>query len=274
MAGPVLPKPPAGVGGWSRVIVYLVETLAQGITWQLYQWGTPINHSQDPDPGEWRRFAFHFADTSSQDPADDQVFTMDFVNLTNGDVDSSWDAGDYADFDPAVRAFLTALAPLFANRLTCDYVNAYRMSFNPYLPPGSPDELKKPFADSGPPEHQFLINEVGTGQGQAPQVTSTVSEITLSRSHWGRMYLPNLATSSVAISGRLTNAAADAYCQAVHDLYDTMATLQFYAVVPTTQIDKHAARTLQFVNGVRVDDVVDVHRSRRHQHALYKKTLP
>jgi hypothetical protein len=248
--------------------VWLAETVAQGILWQAYQYGTEIAASTDPNPGTWRRFSFHWANLGTADPADDQFFTIDIVNITNGAVDSTWTAGDYNLLQPALDSFVAGIAAHTSSLMTCDYVDVYKMAFRPYSDP-------KPFALTGAPEHRYTMNHPGTNTPNFPQVCSSVTEITLNRRHWGRFYTPTLGAQACDIAtGRVHATAVNSLASTVETFYAALYAFEFQPVVPTTQVDKVPTRTLQYVNGIRVDDVSDVQRKRRYVQAQLKVTKP
>lgn len=267
-----LPSPPATLPPWAKVLYYVAETVAIGVGFLNFDFGAPMSSTGGaaggPDPDTWRRFVLHFADNQSAEPADDQVFTVDVVNLTDGQVDSTWNQSDYDQAMYALGSFAAALRSHIVSRLVCDRISAYVMAFRPY------SELK-PFAESGPPEFvQAQAYAGAAGPNVGPQGCSTITEETPSRAHWGRIYSPTIGTTSIGNDGRLTGAARSALATALHDTYAALMTNQLYPVVPTTQVDKVPARTLQAVTGVRVDDVLDVHRSRRHKFAQNRTILP
>src|SRR5439155_23762199 len=99
----VLPSPPPTLPPWAKILWYVAEGVAVGLSWKLYDYGQEILGVGGTDtPDEWRKFVAHFSDTVSASPADDQVFTVDVVNFTNGSIDSSW---TQADYDTVTAAF-------------------------------------------------------------------------------------------------------------------------------------------------------------------------
>lgn len=224
--------------------------------------------ADDAEAQTWRRFSVRAGDNISGDAGDDQYFSIDIVNLTNGQVDSSWTAGDYSTAAQAIAAFCTSLTPILNSRYTINRLTAYVMAFNPY-------SNSKPLAPTGPPDEAWTLATLGGGVNTVPaQPCSTVTELTPVRAHWGRFYLPTLGGNAYAISGHLTSSAVDTIANAAGAMYDLLHMNQLWPVVVSTQSNKAPLRALQGVTGIKVDDVPDVIRRRRLQHATYSKTLP
>lgn len=267
-----LPPPPPTLPIWAKALYYVAETIAIGVGFSSYDFGSPFAAAEGGtdtgDPDTWRRFVFHYADNQSGESADDQVFTIDLVNLTGGQIDSSWTQGDYDLVNAALNEAVVIMQDNVVSRLTLDRVDAYVMAFRPYSDP-------KPFAESGPPEHRFLFNVPGRGNPQIPpQSTTTVTEETPLRAHWGRMYLPTIGAQCLSITGRLDPAFHNAFAHVWADAYLELMAGQLFPVVATTRVNKQPLRALQTVTGIRVDDVMDVHRSRRHARSQTKTILP
>lgn len=268
----VLPQPPPTLPPWAKVLWYLAETVAIGVTYLQFDSGQEIQPTagtpDDPTATTWRRFQMVYENNISVERADDQVFTIDLVNYTNNAIDNTWTPADYTVCDTNIGVFCATLVSVIPTWLTLTQIRAYRMTFNPYTNP-------KPFAASGAPEYMSTKNVPGTGGGLvAPQATTTVTELTPVRKHWGRFYLPTMASSVYAAGGRLATAQVDAIAAAANKMYGDLAANQFYPVVPVVQVDKQPVRALQGVTQVRVDDVGDVVRRRRYRSPNHTKTLP
>lgn len=264
-----LPSPPPTLPPWAKVLWYLAEGVAVGISWKLYDYGASIIGAGGTDaPDEWRRFVAHFSDTVSASPADDQQFTVDVVNYTNGNIDSSWTQGDYDLVTAAFDNFGPSFMPHVSNRMVWDRVDAYRMAFNAY-------SNSKPFAESGPPDYSRAYAVTG-GDPQAipPQSCTTITERTLTRANWGRMYLPSFGANAWAGSGRLGGNNMNAIAQGYHDFVVTLGQAELFVVVPATSVQKSPLRALQGIQAVSVDDVPDVQRRRRFKEALSHAILP
>jgi hypothetical protein len=225
---------------------------------------------------EWRHLQFVFNWTGNIDPADKMITTMDLVNVTGGLVDNSWTSGDYTTCDAAIDTMISALGPHLNTNLIIERVNYYRRAFTALpsapIPPGDRDH---PFTVSGPPDHVRIFGGAGSGGAGFPsQVSVTTTERTAYPRHWGRNYWPGPKAADMAGTGQLSALAVDAYCQAVHDAYQTLSAAEFFPVVPVTQMQKAPFRGLLSVSEVQVDSVLDVVRRRRAHTAAYKKVLP
>jgi len=249
-----------------------VETVASGIIWQAFDYGYPIlgtgGTESDPPPHTWRKAVVKWENLQSTETADDQYHSWDILNITSGGPDSTWTAGDYTTVSDHIRSYCTQISPWTASFLRASEIRYYVRAFNPYTE-------AKPFADSGSPEHIEPLSVVGTGgPNTAPQPCTTVTEITPSRRHWGRSYMPTLGSGSFETNGRMAAAGVDAYANAMGTFGGGMATDDFHLVVPTTVSGGkkpnpgNPTRTLQVVSGFEVDDVSDVIRRRRLRHPV------
>lgn len=263
---------------WARILIWLAETAASSLIYQHFEAGAEIQPAGtvegDPEQGTWRHFQFKAEDTLSAATADDQFFTIDVANITNGNVDSSWTDADYTAVFGALDGMCLGLASSIDPRLKLSEIRAYARGFNPY-------SNQKPFTKSGAPEKIHAMAYQGTGGGASPpQCTTTVTELTPSRANWGRFYLPTLSSGSWTGSGRMTTPAMTAVLTAVHTAYSDLMSAGFFPVVPTTSVGgskdtgPKPVRTLQTVTGVRIDDVADVVRRRRHREPQAVQTLP
>lgn len=257
---------------WARALVYIAQTVAAGVIYQQYDHLGEMQPTQatpdDPLADTWRRFVFHYENVSSADTADDEMFSIDIANITNGAVDSSWTAGDYSAVEVHLRGIVTAMAPMLSSSYRCDRIDSYIRAFNPY-------SVAKPFADSGPPEWTTVVNTPGTALNTVPpHACTTVTEMTPSRAHWGRAFTPTLGLAAYDPGGRLNGTHLSALVTAWGQAYASLMTAEYFPVVPVTMVSKQPVRALQVVTAVRADDVVDAHRSRRHKTATNRITYP
>lgn len=105
---------------------------------------------------------------------------------------------------------------------------------------------------------------------QPDQIATSVTFRTASRRHWGRVYLPALATGNSTAEGRMIAARCDtiatAFRTALVDLNDNARQCDVFVWSP-----KYRG---QFsVSELAVDDVYDVIRSRRAKVPTYKKVF-
>lgn len=272
-----LPAPPLGGLKWKKVLFYLAETAITGSEHLAYNYGMQMRalptFEGDQAADEWRRFQVVFDNNRSVVNADMAVFTVDVVNYTNGAIDSSWTQTDHTQVHDQLFGFVQAIGVHINNRYTCTRIRAYRMIFNPYPNPMPPTmEGDDPFANSGPPTFDVAHTTAMTGGNtSADVICTTITEETPLRAHWGRFYTPPIGSALVDANGRLFAANIDSIAAAWNNCLTSLAALDFYTVVPTTQQNKKRVRTLQNVTGIHVDDVPDVIRRRRPKYVGYRR---
>lgn len=226
---------------------------------------------------EWRKVMLIWSDnTAGGISADQCVTTLDLTNITGGALDSSWTTGDYTTCEGLMDTFVTAFKPYTQQRLKFTGYRWYKRQFTDVpsspLPAGTRDE---PFKDSGPPTRITTKSVTSTStQVAVPQSAITVTKRTPWPHHWGRNYLPGIGAESLDITGRIKPAACDAIALAFHNLVTGLAAADFQVVVPCTQFDKDPIRALLQITSISVDDVVDVHRSRRLKYVGYRGVKP
>lgn len=207
----------------------------------------------------WLRFHVRGTRATPAGLSEDKAeFKVDVLNITAGDVDTTWTTGDYTTVHNAVYAMGTALLPFISPSFSFTEIVGYTMRFNPAMDPAHP------FAPTGPPVWVALNTRAGTGTGvQAYQVAGTVTLKTGWPKHWGRMYLPNVPTNALDTNGRLTSAYRTGVSAAVRACHSTLGDAGFYPVIPVTQLNKVPWHGLLGVDVIQVDDVPDVIRRRR-----------
>lgn len=267
------------------MIWYAADAAATGIIYLSFEAGLPIRTTGgDPetDPADvWMHIQVRFSDEVSADPADDQVFTLDVLKTDGAFAPGDWGTSDFDLVTASISTFLGSIVNFHPNRYRASEIRFYRRAFNPIG-----DD--KPYADAGGPSAIRTISIPMTGTiGSAPQITSTITEVTPSRKHWGRLYLPAIDAGQIQQNGRLLTTtvftlAGNFQSMVIEDLSQAGYAL----VVPTTSSGgvfdpsvkgdwtKVKARTLQNVNGCRCDDVVDVIRRRRHKKPLQRAIQP
>lgn len=284
---PFATLPPIGptVTKFKKILFWGVKQIAQGVLYQQFEAGFPINltpvTAADPAPDEWRRFVCHFDNLASTDPADDQYCTFDVVKWAGDHVDSVWDSTSYSFVATGIRGIFDGIKANISPQQSLIEIKAYRMAFNDVdfavVDPDHPLDPPKypPFADSGDPVYRMPTLVTGTGlAGTATQVTSAVIERTASRRNWGRFYTPSLAAATMGTNGRLVTSVVDNLVTQTDTYYTTLAGGNYIPVVPTTYVSGARVRTLQSVSGVASNDVPDIQRRRKLKSALYTKALP
>ena len=99
----------------------------------------------------------------------------------------------------------------------------------------------------------------------APQVACSVTQITYSRRRWGRFYLPFVSRENIS-GGRYSDGTVSAVANAAEDLEQPVEDSWFSIVY-----SKNLPYALP-VQGVRVDNIPDIIRSRRWRAATKRET--
>lgn len=262
---------PSPVGPWKKVLIYVKDTVISGVTYLAYEYAAEMD-AASTEPGEagadaWRKFTLKYENTLSNAAADDQYLSIEVVNLTGGQVDGSWTSGDYQAVQGVLGTLVDSLAGYITGYLTCTQLTAYARAFAPYGTTTSDGKIKH-FVDSGPPLfiHNWTKPSTG-GQNAIPQACTTVTEMTATRAHWGRNFLPTLAPGNIGAGGRILTPVMQGILDAWDNAYTQLSNAEYLPVVPSTMANKVAAHTLQGVTGLRIDDVPDIQRRRRHRFA-------
>jgi len=263
----------------------LPASLTKGIKWLLHHpevidspFWILYDHISKQDPASellWRKIYVRYGRaTPSATVEDDAVFTLNVSNITGGQLDGTWTAGDYAAVDGALQELLTGLDPFISTSHTMKDCRYYQAGFNVDLPIGSnvwkagdPGDEPKRFQKMGPPAHIFLptgANGSSPSQSAAYQVAMSVTFRTPAPKHWGRVYLPGTTAGELTGTfGRFSTATATAVANLFAEFQDDLNKLDFQVVVPTTQQDGKYATGLSGVTDMVVDDIPDVIRRRR-----------
>jgi len=236
----------------SPALRYLINIAAAG-SFALYE---HLHNGEDQEPDlEWRRVQIRFSRTNE----DDITTSLDLLNITSAEVDTSWITSDYTDAETALNTFLTSWKPNMSGTTTAVEYRWYRMAFTD---PGSP----RPFVPSILPERLTTISIAGTGTTYElpPQCASVITEKTFLPRHWGRMFMPCDGQQSILGSnGQIATAAVDLQAAAAATLFSALWDADLVPVVPITQLNGDSVRALTNVTHIRVDSVMDIIRSRR-----------
>lgn len=259
---------PSPLPKWSKWAIAIGATPNSYLVSFLTYLGT-MGHSTDPSPGEWRHVHLRAKNNVTLVKADEVLVTLDLANITNGGIDSSWTAGDYAITDPILTELLDSWATLMAPDYSWSEIRYYRRAYNPYT-------MSQPFTLSGPPDHVVAHSAPGLGTARiASQVAMTHTEVTTYPHHWGRSYWPAPASvPNLGTGAYFTQGAVDTWAAELQRVYDELMVAQFFPCVPTTQVQKQPSRQLLGVQAIQVDDVPDIVRRRRLRNTTYRKLLP
>jgi hypothetical protein len=205
---------------------------------------------------EGRRAELVFDRTS---PGAEDVATCSFslLNYTSGAVDTTWTTGDYDDCSAAIVAMWNAIK---SKHYGCSLREIRYYREGPGIAAGA----------AGPAEHVHAVGVAATGVGMLPpQVACSITLRTALRPHWGRFYLPNIGTNQVSpTGGRSTLGLITEWANAVRAMDATLRSHDFRLVVFS-----RAGGGFLGVSAIEVDDVLDVIRRRRYQHAAAKVIL-
>jgi hypothetical protein len=237
---------------------------------ELLEFIGDLQPADAPVPGEWRHIQVVWKDVADLELRDRMVNTFDVVNITGGQVDSSWTDADYTNVHLPLETLIGEWTSFAQGRLRHVETRYYRRAFNPM-------SNSKPFQVSGPPEKVFPGTAAGAGAAgmNIPnQIAATHTERTTYPHHWGRTYWPLPANSFLDTLGAFTGALVDGFAGFVETCMLAWQNAEFFPVVPVTQALKVPTRGLLTVTNVQMDNIPDVIRRRRLSVQPYKAILP
>lgn len=124
----------------------------------------------------------------------------------------------------------------------------------------------------GPVDRITVRSNVGTSiSGRMPdQLAANVTLRTASRKHWGRFYIPGVASDMLDfVYGRLNDATCDTLAGAVRTLG---LALEANSAKTVLVVYSHKHQAVMSVDEIHCDNVVDVIRRRRAKTASYRKS--
>lgn len=266
------PMPP-----WARALMQLLPFLPDAQQ-SVIDYIKELFASDDPEVTRWCRAQMVWEHVGNTDAADRYVNSFDVINITGGEIDSSWTIDDLSAISGGLATMKDAIIDRYSSSTVCKEARLYLMYFNPITPVGDrgPGWKDDPYGPTGPPA---LIVPYGTaGLSTAPplpaQVAWTHTEITPYPRHWGRSYWPAPATTAVDDAAHIQSVAAIDLADAVAAGFKYWTDREFFPVVPVTQVDKQPFRGLLTVNQIQVDNVWDVIRRRRAAHTTQRVVRP
>lgn len=189
--------------------------------------------------------------TPLTDP-NDAVTTHDYAWSGQGEPEGE----DFEGPEDRLTTFLTNVQQIFGNGTRITGIRWYK--------------LKDDGTGIDGPSIRFTELSITTANGgelNAPQVACSVTQETSVRKRWGRFYLPFIAVEQV-VNGRLNTATVDLVAVEAKDLEQPIGTTWFSIVY--SSLFPHFLP----VQGVRVDNVLDIIRSRRWRAATVRNTYP
>lgn len=255
MAG-IAPQYPLPTPPWLRVAINVGPPLVSWLTDYFDVFGV----ADDVEDVQWRRLQVKFSRTAPTGLTEDAgINTYDIVNMSDGNLDTSWTDADFVTCETHFDRFHVDLAAAMTNTHTVDQYRWYKMQFNPLT-------LSEPFVPSGAPVRVIEKNMVGSSPSfPLPfQVAMSVTEKTPLRKHWGRVYLPGMSGAQLASAhGRWDSAKLATMANSVQNLHEDLNDDQFIPHVPVTQFNGQPVRSLYGIDKIQIDDIPDVIRSRR-----------
>lgn len=184
-----------------------------------------------------------------------------WMKTSGGLVDGTWDDDGLDTITLQLKAFWTAIKYLYPSTLELRDITWY--AEGPDVTPPNPMIRRDLVGVTG---------GLGT-QGLPPQVASTITLLTSSRKHWGRMYLPSPAAGVLDVAdskdGRWDHATVDTFAQGFADACAALYAAGGYVPV----VWSPTAQAALGVVGIQCDDVPDVIRNRRFATTGYKKLI-
>lgn len=239
------------------------EDSDEGISFEMSQaFGYAVNVTTWADPFELRRVQIQWSQNDAVVAGDDtRIGTMDFMKLTAGAPDDQWLEADFISLVAHLGQWWTAIDQLYTDQTKLHKYSIYKLG-----PDVHPPQV---------PVYEQIVDLPGGSAGPMlpPQVAVTVTEMAGSKPHWGRIYLPSMATSACSVYGRCAG-IAPTVADAFDNLYQSLKTDQnLHAVVYRRPLPERAKKngvllparpgTAWTVDTIQVDDVFDVMRSRR-----------
>lgn len=232
---------------------------------------------------QWRYLSFRYTRATPAGTQEDMAqWGLNIAQVSAGLLNTDWQAADYTTVDGNVEALWTILRTVTSNTHTLVDYQYHLRSYSSELkiglsvpqtvtePDGSVREIQR-FAPSGPPLHTVVKNQGGSVSG-TPHPYSSAMSVTLKsavRRHWGRVYLPGLASAlTPGAFGRFDVVQMQTVADAFHDFFAAIDTAGFAIVVPSSQANRKYAAGLLSVTQVQVDDIPDTVRRRRSKQAL------
>ena len=160
----------------------------------------------------------------------------------------------------------------------------------------------KGYDGDGSPGHvDRIFIDTRTGDADPPmcppQVACSVTELTDDRRHWGRFYIPGISAGVLASDGTLQNTAIEVIANAARNRYEDWpaldgepvpivwsrsgAPMSFLLAAPPRWLPSYLVPSggaewttpaAVAVQAIRVDEVLDVQRSRRYQDTQIRET--
>lgn len=253
---PLVPAAPAPLPKWANVLLRALP-----FAWAVAESLVDSTHdASSVEDVEWRKVVLRWSRVTPSATTEDYAqIGFHVVNVTGGDVDTSWTTGDYTTCEGHLDEWWGRTQSLQASSHTLVDYRWYPMRFATVM---SPDHR---FDFSGPPVRVTPKNQPGTNiNASLPyQVACSVTFDTGVPKHWGRVYIPGITEHMLSAPSRWETVQAKAVADSMAEFFDDLYGSEFQPVVPVTQVNKVLQPALLTVKQVRVDDIPDVIRRRR-----------
>lgn len=235
-----------------------------------------------PAPFELRKLQVRISRQPAGRLEDVDVMTFHFLKVVSGTPSNDWSSGtEYSAVETALSAMWTTDKTDYPSFMHLDQFRWYKdgPAFYTLNDDGS---AYVPIGDN-PATRVTEVDVAGTSSATAvlpPQVAWSITEITSSRRHWGRFYLPAGDANRLDATGLLGATELGSSLGAAVTFYNACRAANAVPVVFSIQKPerpKAGGGTLPAVGAVayevtslQMDDICDVIRSRRYQNGVTK----
>lgn len=198
-----------------------------------------------------------------------ELFNVNLLNITSGDPDSTWTAGDFSGIEARFDTWWTAQKVYHSTSLKLAGYKWFQRQVG---------------VVSAGASHRLTLRSVAATASQDSLPAQVATSITLEtghRKHWGRIYLPAHTELNSDVYGRCSVGYVDAVALNWNNLMANLGTDQIFPVIvrhdPAGSTSSPPTKTpleLMTITGIHVDDVPDIIRRRRVQDVLYRKHYP
>lgn len=234
------------------------DTRSSDTSYSTAQTSATLGTSAAPGAGVGvRRAVLVFDRSAALAGADTAETHFDFLNITGGDPDDSWDDADFSTVEALIGTWWTAERPQASQLLKFREIRWYR--HGPDIPPPNPVERITAVGTLGTSSLDML----------PPQACTNITFRTGSRRNWGRAAIPWPTEGRNDPNGFLNTTSVDSMATNAAALYSSAVAADFPLVV----VSLTDLATFN-VEEVEVDNVWDVQRRRRWKTSTYRKILP
>lgn len=257
---------------WVQGINILINLAALGYAYWDSKGGAEnvFDYQDQPASVDYRQLQVLFDKNVSFTGAQErELFNINLVNLTAGDIDNTWTTADYTGVEARFNTWWTAQKTLHPASVALKGYKWYSRS------------IGVPQAGENIRLNTVTVPGTGAGDSLPPQIATSVTLETGHRKHWGRVYLPAHVEGNSDQYGRPSSSFVDACALNFNNLMAGLSTDQTFPVIvrndPAAMAGSPPAKIpleLMTITGLHVDDVADVIRRRRYQTVNYRRHYP